>query len=362
MRGDDVALRRGRGPISFAAVGAMLLTAGFLLLLASLVLQTADKHSFGSLTIAGALLAVAGVAFGVVTLTLFGLGKAITARRRSDHNDAGYPIQATSISPGTWPSVGQFSPSQFATSHHPDGQHFNGQFANGQHPDGQHFNGQFANGQHPDGQPGRQFPRPPVSRPNVWRPAPGPAPARPAAFTPVPSAPQANGYPSPPPGFGGGLASHNPGPHSGPARQQQPRPFVPQPPAAAERRAAPLDPTSVYSPGGLIGGPSRDGRRDDGPVTPGHEFDHDSRGKEQPDGPEYEDYAEVVHEEPRRPSRPPRDVPLMPMAPPEPAAMFVYRDPGDEEEKPRGPFEPLVKSAGEATLDDGATVAGDHPA
>lgn len=129
--------------------------------------------------------------------------------------------------------------------------------------------------------------------------------------------------------------------------------FVPQTPAA-QRRAAPLDPTSVYSPGGLIGGPARDGRRDDGPVTPGHEFEHGSpaaaaRVNEQSETPEY---GEVIHAEPRRPSRPPRDVPLMPMATPEAAAVFVYRDSGGaeqsaasvNEEAPRGPFEPLVKS------------------
>lgn len=302
MRGDNVALGRGRGPVPLVAFGALLLTAGFLLLLASLVLRTADKHSsFGSLTSAGAILAVAGVAFGLVTLTLFWLAKAVTGRRRSDHNDAGYPVQAAAIPPGTWPSAGQFSPAQ-----------------------------------HPVG--------PPAGVPNAWRPAPGPARARTGGFPAAPSAPKANGYQFPPPGFGGD-----------PGRRQQPRPFVPPPPAAAERRAAPLDPTSVYSPGGLIGPPSRDERRDDGPVTPGHEFG--SWGAEQPDGPEY---AEVLHQEPQRPAR---DVPLMPVAPPEPAAMFVYRDSGDAtEEKPRGPFEPLVKSAGEATLDDGATAVGDYPA
>jgi hypothetical protein len=65
-----------------------------------------------------------------------------------------------------------------------------------------------------------------------------------------------------------------------------------------------------------------------------------------------------------------REVQPMPAATPAPASasVFVYRDTEDTagapaatatEEAPRGPFEPLVKSAGDASLDDGTTVVAD---
>jgi len=117
-----------------------------------------------------------------------------------------------------------------------------------------------------------------------------------------------------------------------------------------------LDPTSVYSPGGLVGPPG--GVRDDTSRAPGHEFDTAA-----PVAPPTVDaeYAEVVHEERPEPPRhlPPRDVPLMPVATPE---AFVYRDTDNPDgsagegdsggsggsavhSAPRGPFEPLVRSA-----------------
>lgn len=123
-----------------------------------------------------------------------------------------------------------------------------------------------------------------------------------------------------------------------------------------------MDPTSVYSPGGLVGPPG--GVRDDTSRAPGHEFDPAAPVAPPAVDADYADYAEVVHEERPQPPRhqPPRDVPLMPVATPE---AFVYRDTDNPDnpdgsagdggsggtggspvqKAPRGPFEPLVKSA-----------------
>jgi hypothetical protein len=132
----------------------------------------------------------------------------------------------------------------------------------------------------------------------------------------------------------------------------------------------------VYSPGGLIG-PPRDARGDV-PNAPGREFDSGApTGYDAYAGADGAEYAEVVRED-RSPREYPqsreysqpsdRDLPLMPVVPPEPADVFVYRDPGgpDEAEErrvtgetARGPFEPMMKS-GEITHGDASAVRADN--
>jgi hypothetical protein len=343
VRADDVTYRRARGPILLAGVGAVVLSAGLALLLLGLVLRVSTRHSQGSLTTGGVALAVAGVVFGVATLTLFAFGKARNDDRRR-------PRVTTSLIGVPAGPGGPGSPG-------------------------------FSGGPGFSGAPGG------------WPPGPvAPGPAAPAAFGAGPGYGASPGYGADPgygagpgyaaetgygaghgygagpsygagPGYGAGSgydAGSGPAPGGGP-RPPWPKPFAASGPAGpaqpqSQRRAAPLDPTSVYSPGGLVG-PSG-GVRDDTSRAPGHEFDTAAPVAPPTVDADYADYAEVVHEErPQSPRhQPPRDVPLMPVATPE---AFVYRDtdnpdgsageggPGGSavHNAPRGPFEPLVKSA-----------------
>lgn len=326
MRADNGAFQRTRSPILFAGVGALVLTAGFALLLAGVVVHAASKHSHAPLITVGAVLAVAGVVFGVVTLALFAFRG--TARRMPPND--GWQGPTTPINPpgvpSNWRPATAPMPVPVPSGPMPSGP-MAPRAARPQAPNGPGYVAPPAFGAGAGPGPGPGHPDYPDygGRPGPVPGAPGPAPS---------------GRPSPVPSGSGPIPSG-----SGPVPGGGPRPPWPQPfaasgpsasPAQPQRRAAPLDPTSVYSPGGLIGPP---GSRDETPHVPGHEFE-----SFQPPAPTpvNGDYAEVLHEarpEPSRP-RPPHDLPLMPLAPP---AVFVYRDANDPA-TPAGPGVPAGPS------------------
>lgn len=402
MRADDMTSGRARGPILPVVACAVLLTAGLLLLLASLVLHVATKRTFGLVTEAGEVLCVAGVAFGIAILTLYTLGKVVTGRRRVGRNDGDYspiddprsPVREGVRPPArggngrpVYPSSGPGYPAAprefgYGSSAAPDPRAGHAPGYGYPREDARHpENGRFR--EDTRSREDARFRAEPRSREDArFR-------AEPRSREEARFREDARLYEAPrgreetrlqtdgtqrqdqrprgnarPPSSG----VRQPAPNRHGAHQQGPN----QPgsqgqgvPRSASRRAAPLDPTGVYSPGGLIG-PPRDVRAE-APHTPGHEFDSAAPvARDAYPGTDDAEYAEVVHaERTHRPaSQPPKPQPPKPQGskpqgqqPPagEPAPeVFVYRDlddpaattPGrpDAGQETRGPFEPLVKS------------------